>query len=122
MREALVDRFCASLPGAAPCRPLGDDLQVWTIGGRMFAAYVPGGEGVSVHSADAEALIAHGRAKSVSYLRAQGWVVLPWSTRDAALRARLSASYHAVRRGLGAAIEADIKSLGPPIDPGARIH
>lgn len=122
MREDAVDRYCATLPGAAPSAPFGDDIRVWCVAGHMFAAFAIGGEGVSVHSGDAERLIETGQAHTVPYLRRWGWVLLPWRTKDDQLRARISASYHAVRRSLPPRERAKLRRFGPPMREDATRH
>ncbi|MEM9755163.1 MAG: MmcQ/YjbR family DNA-binding protein [Pseudomonadota bacterium] len=104
MVAEFVETQCRALPGAIAERPFGPDTVVWTIGGRMFAAYTAEGTGVSVacHSAlVAQRLVRERRALSAPYLRGPGWVLLPFETTALdELNWRIRQSYLRVRRTL----------------------
>ncbi|MEM1274722.1 MAG: MmcQ/YjbR family DNA-binding protein [Pseudomonadota bacterium] len=115
MFAALVDQHCRALPGAASERPFGPDTQVWTVGGRMFAAYTFDGGGLSLACASAQAaqrMVQEGRAISAPYLKQPGWVMFPWDrSTPNELRGRISESYTRVRQGLPPEISRELPPL-----------
>ncbi|MFW5881895.1 MAG: MmcQ/YjbR family DNA-binding protein [Roseicyclus sp.] len=95
MHEAFADRICSTLEDAVRGEPFGPGMVVWTIGGRMFAAYTEPGEGLSIrvrHSA-AGLMLARGEAVSHPDLSGAGWVLIPWATPPEVLRHRIAVSY-----------------------------
>ncbi|MBF9032348.1 hypothetical protein HKCCE3408_18265 [Rhodobacterales bacterium HKCCE3408] len=112
MSAEFADRICRSLPGAVAERPFGPDMLVWTVGGRMFAAYTEGGKGISVTCGDgptAQRLVQQKRAESAPYLKRGGWVLFPWmTTPQDELRDWIEASYSRVRAGLSAEAEVSL--------------
>lgn len=108
MREAFVDRYCAALTGAVRELPFGDETVIWTVDGHMFAAYMMGGEGLSLRSggrASARDLLKT-RAPGNPFLSGGGWVLVPWAAGPDALRASLDESYRLVL-GDGNAVAGD---------------
>lgn len=99
MNAEFVDAHCAALRGAHQDTPFGPEIKVWKVGGKMFAAYAYDGSGVSLKCRDAQTaaiLLGQGKATQPTYLREDGWVMLPWSTPRAELAQRLSTSHETV--------------------------
>ena len=109
-----VNAHCSGLPGAELDDPWGGGHDVWKVGGKMFASMGAMNAGVSIKCADpgeAAMLTEAGRAERAPYLARGGWVLIRWGAIDGdELRARLTRSYLAVRRGLTKRLQA---SLGP---------
>jgi hypothetical protein len=99
MHEAFADRICRGLDEAMREEPFGPGMVVWTIRGRMFAAYTETGQGLSVRVrlGDAGAMLARGDAVSRPDLSGAGWVLIPWATPPENLRRRIAVSYALVR-------------------------
>lgn len=101
MRETFVDRHCAALPGTRREVPFGDETVIWTVYGHMFAAYMMGGEGLSLRmdeTSSEQDTPGRRRAMSNPYLSGGGWVLVRWSGGPDELRARLDESYRLVLR------------------------
>ncbi|SIO14741.1 Predicted DNA-binding protein, MmcQ/YjbR family [Rhodovulum sp. ES.010] len=113
MTEDQIVAFCDSLPGTTRSQPFGADIEVWKIGGKIFALMATGSGRVSVKCADpdyAEMLISVGRAGKAPYLPRGGWIaVTAHDLDDDEIAHRLRESYDTVRsrlprrvqRGLG---------------------
>jgi predicted DNA-binding protein (MmcQ/YjbR family) len=99
MHEAFADRICRGLDETMRAEPFGPGMVVWTIRGRMFAAYTETGDGLSIRMrrADADAMLANGQAVSHPDLSGSGWVLVPWATPPDELRRRIAVSYALVR-------------------------
>lgn len=113
--RALVNRFCASFPGAAVSQPFGPDHDCWKVGGKMFAFIGQGGDGVSVktdHADTARLLIEVGRAIRAPNLHAS-WARIPLGrVPDAELCERIATSYALIRAGLPTKVQAGLSSPG----------
>lgn len=99
MREGFVDIYCRGLLGTERTMPFGEDTVIWTVHGRMFAAYTVGGEGLSLSIGSkimAHRLVGQRRAVSSPYLKGTGWVLFPWDTRPQELRDWIGKSYRLV--------------------------
>jgi predicted DNA-binding protein (MmcQ/YjbR family) len=99
MQETFVDRHCAALPGTTRELPFGDDTVIWTVNGRMFAAYMMGGEGLSLRIGDqvsAQQLLKRRRSIGNPFLSAGGWVLVPWGAGPDVLRMQINESYRLV--------------------------
>lgn len=112
MFEDFVDRHCAELPGAIRAHPFGPEMEVWTVGGKMFAAYTRGGQGVSIKAespAIAQKMVQEGQAFSAPYLKKGGWVLIAWQNTDPIeMRLHIEASYLRVRQSLDPEITAQL--------------
>lgn len=119
MTRDLVNRHCATLPGAEVSDPWGGGHDAWKVGGKMFACIGAMNDGVSVKCADvdtARLLIDMGRAVRAPYFHAS-WVLIPWQqVPDAELCDRLSASYRLIRASLTRKVQAGLGDL-PGDDP-----
>lgn len=111
MTRALVNRHCATLPGAAVSDPWGGGHDAWKVGGKMFAVVGVADDGVSVKCADAETaalLIEMGRAVRAPYFH-RSWVRVPWgAVDDAEICERLEISYRLIRAGLPKKLQATL--------------
>lgn len=98
MHEAFADRICGGMDGALREQPFGPGMVVWTIDGRMFAAYTEAGEGLSlrVPEDDVQGLTRAGLAGAHDGVARAGWVVISWQTRPEVLRVRIAESYRLV--------------------------
>jgi predicted DNA-binding protein (MmcQ/YjbR family) len=103
MGAQFAEACCARLPGAELSHPFGDGLNVWKVGGKMFAFIGMARNGMSLKCAsveDAQLLIESGAGKKPPYLHAS-WVLIEWGVMDdAELSARIDASYRIIRSGL----------------------
>jgi predicted DNA-binding protein (MmcQ/YjbR family) len=112
MTRSLVNRHCATLPGAEVSDPWGGGHDAWKVGGKMFAVVGVVDDGVSVKCADTDTaalLIEMGRAVRAPYFHAS-WVRLPWSVEAEEITERLTTSYRIIRAGLPKRVQA---ALGP---------
>ena len=95
MTPAEIDAFCRALPGATMEVLWGAD-EVYKVGGKMFAATVPGG-GLSFKANDVafEMLVETGAARPAPYAARQKWVLVddPKTFPDADLRAYLTEAH-----------------------------
>lgn len=94
MTRAFVNRFCASLPGAAHSDPWGGGHDAWKVGGKLFAVIGAVDEAVSVKCRDvetAELLIELQRAERAPYLHRVGADKARRGLRDRGGRARRAA-------------------------------
>lgn len=112
MTRAVVNAYCATLPGAEVSDPWGGGHDAWKVGGRLFAVVgAMADHGVSVKCPDVETaalLIEVGRAVPAPYFH-RSWVRLPWGiVPDEELKERLSTSYRAIRAGLTKKIQASL--------------
>ena len=92
----------ASLPGAAVSQPFGEGVDVWKVGGKIFAtrAADSGALCVKTDSLDtADMLIAAGLARHAPYFH-KSWVQLPPDTAPDESRHRIEASYRLIRASL----------------------
>jgi hypothetical protein len=98
MHEAFADRICSGMHRAVRQQPFGPGMVVWTIDGRMFAAYTEAGHGLSLRVPEMEAdeMAANGDAQSHTPLSEVGWVLIPWQTQPEDLRRRIALSYEMV--------------------------
>jgi predicted DNA-binding protein (MmcQ/YjbR family) len=114
MTRALVNAWCATLPGAEVSDPWGGGHDAWKIGGRMFAVVGTADDGVSVKCRDVETaalLIEVGRAARAPYFH-RSWVRVPWGlVPDDELRDRLTESYRLIRAGLTKKAQAALPPL-----------
>lgn len=106
MRE-IIHTACAGLPGASLDHPFGPGVEVWKVGGKMFALISD--QGVSLKAADRDSaafLIEIGVARPAPYLKRGGWMLIPWENLEAEvvtgadMAARLATSHAAVCAGL----------------------
>lgn len=104
MTRDLVNRHCATLPGAAHSDPWGGGHDAWKIGGKLFAVVgAMEDHGVAVKCPDIETatlLIEMGRALPAPYFH-KSWVRLSWGlVPDPEMLERLEISYRLIRAGL----------------------
>ncbi|MBN2905431.1 MAG: MmcQ/YjbR family DNA-binding protein [Rhodobacteraceae bacterium] len=102
MTEDQIIALCDALPGAMRSQPFGPEVEVWKIGGKIFALMARGGARISVKCADpgfAELLIETGAATRAPYLPRGGWIAIDTTDRDT-LTHRLRESYDTVRARL----------------------
>jgi predicted DNA-binding protein (MmcQ/YjbR family) len=79
MTKEIVNRYCATLPGAELSDPWGGGHDAWKVGDKMFATIGVMNDGVSVKCADIESaqfLIEMGRAIKAPYFH-RSWVRIP---------------------------------------------
>ncbi len=112
MTRALINRHCATLPGAGRSDPWGGGHDAWKVGGKMFAVVgAVDDHGVSVKCADLETaalLIEMGRALRAPYFH-RSWVRIPWDTvPDEEICERLDTSYRIIRAGLPKKVQATL--------------
>ena len=110
MSRDIVNRFCATLPGAEVSDPWGGGHDAWKVGGKMFACTGAVMPGVSVKTSDietAEMLIASGVAVRAPYFH-RSWVNLPWGTEEDEICHRLAESYRLIRTALPKRIQAGL--------------
>lgn len=114
MTRALVNRYCATLPGAEVSDPWGGGHDAWKVGGKMFAVVGVSENGVSVKCTDvdtARLLIEMGRAVRAPYFH-PSWVRVLWGAiGDDEICERLTLSYQIIRSGLSKKLQA---TLGQP--------
>lgn len=95
--------LASALPHASREQPFGPGVEVWKIGGKIFAAMAGDPVGLTVKCADIDTvrlLIDLGRAEKAPYFHAS-WARFPLGSADAGeLAARITASYDQVRAGL----------------------
>ena len=108
--RALVNRHCATLPGAEHSDPWGGGHDAWKVGGKLFAVVgAMEDHGVSVKCPDVETaalLIEMGRAVRAPYFH-RSWVNIPWtSVADEELTDRLTISYRIIRASLPKKVQA----------------
>ncbi len=117
MTRALVNRICATFPGAEVSDPWGGGHDAWKVGGKMFACIGAMREGVSVKCPDVETarvLIDLGRAEKAPYFHAS-WVYVPEGAMDEGeLRHRLSVGYDVIRKGLTKKAQAELPAWDAP--------
>ncbi|BAQ68604.1 hypothetical protein NHU_01446 [Rhodovulum sulfidophilum] len=104
MTEDALCAFCDALPGATRSQPFGPGIEVWKIGGKIFALMAPGSGRISVKCADPEfaaMLIETGRAQKAPYLPRGGWISVGFGAQDTDEMAhRLRESHATVRASL----------------------
>jgi predicted DNA-binding protein (MmcQ/YjbR family) len=114
MTPAAIRRHCLSLPGAELSVKWGDD-QCYVIGGKMFAAHGPKGEGLSFKcTPDGFAMLTEsGVATPARYLARAHWVtIVPGAMPGSELKQRLSQAYAIVRAGLPKKVQAALPPSG----------
>lgn len=98
-----VTATCARLPGARLEHPFGPEVDVWKVGGKIFA--LSGDLGVSLKAADRDSaafLIDIGVAVPAPYLKRGSWMMIPWASLEGGtiapedLAARLEVSHATV--------------------------
>ncbi|PZR00931.1 MAG: hypothetical protein DI533_01970 [Cereibacter sphaeroides] len=114
MTRDVVNRHCATLPGAENSDPWGGGHDAWKVGGKMFAVVgAMEDHGVAVKCPDVETaalLIEMGRAQRAPYFHAS-WVRIPWhSIPDDELRDRIDISYRLIRGALPKKVQAALVS------------
>lgn len=101
-----IQALCAALPGAEVSQPFGEGVDVWKVGGKIFAALGEGGVSVKTDSTEtAEMLIAAGIGQKAPYFH-RSWVRLPTGTDPAELRHRIETSYRLIRASLPRGVQA----------------
>jgi predicted DNA-binding protein (MmcQ/YjbR family) len=110
MSRALVNRICASFPGAEVSDPWGGGHDCWKVAGKMFALIGTMDDGVTLKAASPETaamLIEVGHAEANRYLPRGGWIHLPWGrAAEDELAERLRTSYETVRASLPRRVQA----------------
>jgi predicted DNA-binding protein (MmcQ/YjbR family) len=99
--QTFVDNHCKRLPDTERVQPFGPETVVWRVAGHMFAAYIDGGQGVSLRSNTMTAALSgpmQPNRDPASYLAGGGWVTVPWETGIDTLRAQIDMSYRLVLR------------------------
>jgi len=112
MTRAIVNAFCATLPGATVSDPWGGGHDAWKVRGKMFASIGAEMTGVSVKTDSVETaqmLIDAGVGIKAPYFH-RSWVHLPDGCPEDELRHRITQSYRIVRAGLTKKAQA---ALGP---------
>ena len=116
MSRDVVNRHCATLPGAERSDPWGGGHDAWKVGGKMFACIGAVTEGVSVKCADIDAalmLIDAGIGRRAPYFH-RSWILLPFGDTDEdEIRHRLTVSYDLIRDKLPKKVQA---ALAPRAD------
>lgn len=112
MTRDLVNRHCATLPGATHSDPWGGGHDAWKVGGKLFAVVgAMEDHGVAVKCPDldtAALLIEMGHALHAPYFH-KSWVRLPWGmVSDAEMIERLDTSYRIIRAALPKKIQASL--------------
>ena len=110
MSRDLVNRICATFPGAEQSDPWGGGHDAWKIGGKMFACIGTADTGVSVKTPDietAQMLIDAGAGIKAPYFH-RSWIHLPWPTEEADLTHRLAVAYDTIRAGLTKKVQATL--------------
>ena len=113
MTRAFVNRFCATLPGAAHSDPWGGGHDAWKVGGKLFAVVGAVDEAVSVKCRDAETaelLIEMGRAERAPYMH-RSWVRIRLGEGgdEDELAERLLASYRLIHAALPKKVRAALE-------------
>jgi len=113
MTRDLVNRHCATLPGAAHSDPWGGGHDAWKVGAKLFAVVgAMEDHGVAVKCPDIDSatlLIEMGHALPAPYFH-KSWVRLPWGlVSDAEMIERLETSYRIIRAGLPKKLQATLK-------------
>jgi len=114
MSRDLVNRICATFPGAERSDPWGGGHDAWKVGGKMFACVGAVQTGVSVKTDSvetAEMLIAAGIGIRAPYFH-RSWIHVPEGTTPEEVRHRLAQSYKLIRLGL----PKKVQSALPPLD------
>ena len=113
MSRDLVNRICATFPGAEVSDPWGGGHDAWKVGGKMFAcigAILPG-VSVKCDSIDtAELLVDAGVARRAPYFH-RSWVNLPFDAGEEELHHRIRQSYLLVRSALPKRLQATLPPL-----------
>ena len=110
MSREIVNRICATIPGAALSDPWGGGHDAWKVGGKMFACIgaIQTGVAVKTDSVEiAQMLIDAGVGERAPYFH-RSWVYLPEGTAEDELRHRLAVSYDIVRAGLTKKVQATL--------------
>ena len=102
MERDQINSLCAALPGAEVSEPFGPGIDVWKIGGKIFATLGADAPGVCVKCADvdtAEMLRATGAFLKAPYFH-RSWVLVPLATEPAEMEHRIRQSYDLIRASL----------------------
>jgi predicted DNA-binding protein (MmcQ/YjbR family) len=108
MTRTIVNRICATYPGAVVSDPWGGGHDAWKVGGKMFACIgaIQTGVAVKTDSVErAQMLIEAGLAERAPYFH-RSWVYLPDGTSEDELAHRLAESYRLIRGGLPKKVQA----------------
>lgn len=101
MSRTLVNRLCASLPGATAADPT-TELDSWKVGGKMFACFGERIDGVCVKTDSIETatmLIDAGAATKAPYFH-KSWVLVSFDSAEDELRHRIGVSYDIIFKAL----------------------
>ncbi len=110
MSRDLINRICATLPGAEKSDPWGDGHDAWKVGGKMFACIGAANTGVSLKTPaieTAQMLIDAGVGIKAPYFH-RSWIHLPFDCEESELRFRIIASYDLIRAGLTKKLQATL--------------
>ena len=115
MSRDLVTTTCQALPGAEYSEPFGPGMDVWKVGGKIFAAVGCERVGVSVKCPDvetAEMLKDTGVARKAPYFH-KSWVLVPFATAaPGEITHRLHSAYDTIRAGLPKKMQATLPPRG----------
>jgi predicted DNA-binding protein (MmcQ/YjbR family) len=106
--SARVSDLCRACPGADVSQPFGPDVDVWKVGGKIFAAI--GAEGVSLKTDSVETavmLIDAGIAQRAPYFH-KSWVRLPLDVDPQEAAYRVARSHALILATLPARLRAGI--------------
>lgn len=110
MSRAVVNRICATFPGAEVSDPWGGGHDAWKVGGKMFASVGAVMTGVSVKTGSveqAEMLIEAGVGEKAKYFH-RSWIHLPDDCPEDELKHRLEQSYRIIRESLPKKVQAGL--------------
>lgn len=116
MTRDQIIAHASALPHASREQPFGPEVEVWKIGGRIFAALGGDPVGVTVKCADidtARLLIDLGRAEKARYFHASWVRVRLDSAQPGELAARLTGSYDQVRAALPRRLRLTLEASAP---------
>jgi predicted DNA-binding protein (MmcQ/YjbR family) len=114
MTQEFVDTLCETLPGSTRSLIADGELPSWKVGGKMYACYGHGYDGISLKTAsadDAALLIEMERAIRAPYFH-KSWVRLPWGLVDNDdMAGQILNSYKIIRAGLPRKLQATFAPL-----------
>jgi predicted DNA-binding protein (MmcQ/YjbR family) len=109
--RATIAALCAAFPGAERTEPFGPGVDVWKVGGKIFAMLGGDPLGVSIKCADIETaalIIEMGHAIRAPYCHAS-WIKVPLDLVNAdELAERIGKSYALIRTALPKKVQAGL--------------
>jgi predicted DNA-binding protein (MmcQ/YjbR family) len=110
MSKEAINGICGGFPGAERSEPFGPGIDVWKVGGKIFACIGGATPGAAVKTDSvetAEMLISAGVGTKAPYFH-RSWVLLPYDADADELRHRITASYSLIRGSLTKAAQATL--------------